>query len=289
MGNFKYKLKEIKVGDVEIDKGTKYTVKSIDPETGSIQWSVEKVADFESALEELSKAKKFLDDLISSPEAKSDIKIRQIAAQVRDAFNNYRTHLRKNYPEEYKKFSSLYEESTLASNSGFTSGGEGENYATPKAFGKVPKKNYSAYSEAGWKAVKEGPGATMGPGPKAGSEGVKDNIYVTDFKYKLVNKDALAKKAKGVDVKKLWEADDVEQFLDNVNINDPSRRKFVKERIMAFDAIEDKLNQLIPLMQQAKNKTIDYYRNKPESYAIVYGTDLAQEYLDDLIELFKQE
>ena len=58
---------------------------------------------------------------------------------------------------------------------------------------------------------------------------------------------------------------------------------------MAFDALEDKLNQLVPMMQQAKNKTIDYYRNKPESFGIVYGTDLAQEYLNDLIELFKQE
>ena len=48
------------------------------------------------------------------------------------------------------------------------------------------------------------------------------------------------------------------------------------------------LNYIIIAMQQAKIKTIDYYRNKPESYAVVYGTDLAQEYLNDLIELFKQ-
>ena len=100
MGNFKYKIKELNVGDVEIDKGTKYTVRSIDPETGSISWSVEKVGDYTSALEELHKAKKFFDELIASPEAKGDIKIRQIATQVRELFNDYRTHLRKNYPEE---------------------------------------------------------------------------------------------------------------------------------------------------------------------------------------------
>ena len=283
MANFKYKLKELNVGDVEIDKGTKYTVKSIDPETGSIAWSVEKVANFESALEELSKAKKFFDELIASPEAKNDIKIRQIATQVREAFNSYRTHLRKNYPEEYKKVSSLLEDSTIASNSGFTSGGEGENHNGPS-----PRKStYGAYTQAGFKKVNEGPGATMGPGPKAGSEGVKDNIYVKDFKYKLVNQKALNKKAKGIEVKQLWEAEDVEQFLDDVQINDPDRRKFIKSRILAFDAIEDKLNQLIPMLQQAKNKTIDYYRNNPESYTIVYGTDLAQDYLNDLIELFK--
>jgi hypothetical protein len=56
---------------------------------------------------------------------------------------------------------------------------------------------------------------------------------------------------------------------------------------MAFDAIEDKLNQLVPMMQQAKHKTVDYYRENPESYSIVYGTDLAQDYLDDLLQLFK--
>ena len=283
MGNFKYKIKELNVGDVEIDKGTKYTVRSIDPETGSISWSVEKVGDYTSALEELHKAKKFFDELIASPEAKGDIKIRQIATQVRELFNDYRTHLRKNYPEEYKKVSSLSEESTIASNSGFVSGGEGENHNGPS-----PRKStYGAYTQAGYKKVNEGPGATMGPGPKAGSEGVKDNVYVTDFKYKLVNQKALNKKAKGIEVKQLWEAEEVEQFLDDMQINDPDKRKFIASRIMAFDAIEDKLNQLVPMLQQAKNKTIDYYRNKPESYAVVYGTDLAQEYLNDLIDLFK--
>ena len=51
--------------------------------------------------------------------------------------------------------------------------------------------------------------------------------------------------------------------------------------------IEDQLNQLVPLLQQAKSKTIDYYRSKPDSYSVLYGTDLAQDYLNDIIELFK--
>jgi hypothetical protein len=74
-----------------------------------------------------------------------------------------------------------------------------------------------------------------------------------------------------------------------MQINDPARRKFVKSRLLGFDAIEDKLNQLVPMMQKAKNKTIDYYRNNPDSYAVVYGTDLAQEYLNDLINLFNEQ
>lgn len=178
----------------------------------------------------------------------------------------------------------IKETSTIASDSGFVSGGEGENHNGPS-----PRKStYGAYKQAGYKKVNEGPGSTMGPGPKAGPKGVTDNIYVKDFKYKLVNKDALNKKAKGIIVKKLWEAEDVETFLDDMQINDPSRREFIGSRLRAFDAIEEKLNQLVPLMQQAKSKTVDYYRNNPESYSVVYGTDLAQEYLNDLIELFKQ-
>ena len=181
------------------------------------------------------------------------------------------------------------EESTISYNSGFVSGGEGENYAAPAFGGKVKKKNYSAYSEAGWKPVKEGPGATMGPGPSAGPEGVTKNKYITDFKYKLVNQKALNKKAKGIEVKQLWESTDVEDFLNGINIIDPDRRKFILSRLEGFDTLEEKLNALIPLLQAAKHETMDYYRSNPNSYAVVYGTDLANDYLNDLIDLFKKQ
>ena len=57
-----------------------------------------------------------------------------------------------------------------------TSGGAGA-YNTPYAFKKQKKK-----------LKKEGVGATLGPGPKATEDGVKDNAYVKQFKYKLVPK-----------------------------------------------------------------------------------------------------
>lgn len=184
---------------------------------------------------------------------------------------------------KFKLSNPISEESTIASNSFFTSFGEGENHTGPS-----PRKStYGAYTQAGYKKVNEGPGATMGPGPKAGEEGVKDNVYVKKFKYTLVNQKALNKKAKGIEVKALWEAEDVDQFIEDMRINDPSRKEFISSRLRAFDEIEEKLNQLVPLLQQAKNKTFDFYRSKPESYSIVYGTDLAKEYLNDLIELFK--
>lgn len=164
----------------------------------------------------------------------------------------------------------IKEDSTIASNSGFTSGGEGENHNGPS-----PRKStYGAYSQVGYKKVAEGPGASMGPGPKAGPKGVKNNAYVKQFKYKLVNKESL------------HEANtDVESFLDDINV-DASLRKFIAGRILGFDTLEAKLNELLPLLQSAKHKTMDYYRNQP-SYNVLYGTDIANDYLDDLIELFK--
>ena len=254
------------------DLKTYFKTSSINPETGSVGHKIIKLASFADSLKKIYDAVDSLKALTGTPEGRGNKDVIDTLSKVKDAFNNYRSYLRKYYPDQYEVIKNeLNEMSTIASNSGFTSGGEGENHTGPS-----PRKStYGAYTQAGFKKVTEGPGATMGPGPKAGPTGVTKNKYVTDFKYTLVKNP-------------LKEVEDTEQFLDDTQINDPQRREFVKSRIMAFDALEDKLNQLVPMMQQAKNKTIDYYRNKPESFGIVYGTDLAQEYLDDLIELFKQ-
>ena len=53
---------------------------------------------------------------------------------------------------------------------------------------------------------KENPGASLGPGPKAGPDGVTDNYYVKAFKYKLVPKknNTYVQKGSGLEVKKLF-------------------------------------------------------------------------------------
>jgi len=126
--------------------------------------------------------------------------------------------------------------------------GQGMNYATPKAFKKT-------------KNLKEGPGATLGMGPSAGSEGVKDNAYVKQFKYKLVPKKI---KGSGLEVKQLWEDEqtDVE--------------KFQEERINEFDEIQKELNSLI---SNAKNQTIEYYKANPGKFDIYKPTSMALEYI----------
>jgi len=285
MGNFKYKLKELEVGDVEYNRGTKSTVTDIDPETGRITWDIEQTPDFTSVFKNLKTTKEFLDSLVKTKDVRSDSTMLKLQQELTKTFNELRTHVRKNYPEEYAKIKMLFEDNTISSNSGFVSGGEGENHNGPS-----PRKStYGAYTQAGFKKVKEGPGATFGPGPSAGPEGVKDNIYVKDFKYKLVDKKKLNKAAKGIIVKPLWEANtDVEDYLAGLNITDPDKKKFIASRLLGFDELERKLNELIPFLQQAKHETMDYYRENPDSFAVMYGTDLANDYVNDLIELFKK-
>lgn len=125
----------------------------------------------------------------------------------------------------------LKEESTTGGGegqAGFTSGTEGENYASPLA-----------------------------------------------FKYKLPKK------------KQLKEANtDVESFIKDLNVEDPDLKKFIISRILGFDKLEAQLNELLPLLQSSKHKTMDYYRQNP-GFNVLYGTDIANDYLKDLIELFK--
>ena len=308
MANFKYRLKEIvkpKDVDPELldriekrygkinpeydffsdDLSSYYKTLSVDPDTGSIDHQTIKLASFGDSLKELSQAVRSLDDLSKTTDGKLDPKLAVIAQDVRDVFNKFRTHIRKEYPEQYVQIKNLLDEvSSLGSTSMFTSGGEGENHTGPSPKGST----YGAYKQAGYKKVNEGPGATMGPGPKAGPKGVTKNKYVTDFKYKLVNQKALNKAAKGIEVKQLWEETDVESYLQDASINKSSNKKWVGSRLLAFDKIERQLNELIPLLQQSKHETMDYYKQNPDSFNVVYGTDLAQEYLNDLIELFKK-
>ena len=92
---------EYTVGDTETEKGTKYTVTDIDPETGRISWDVEYVPAWDSVYKEFDDLRK----VISKLDKKTDDKVvDDIAAKIKSEFNRYRTHIRKNYPEAYKKF-----------------------------------------------------------------------------------------------------------------------------------------------------------------------------------------
>ena len=200
--------------------------------------------------------------------------------------------------------------------------GTGAQYATPFAFRKKGQKaDDKAYKELGYKAVKEnespslnakvyaedmmrqyrkmyrivdgnfgseaanefknivkskmaqlqeGVGANLGPGPKAGPDGVTKNAYVKQFKYKLVPKKI---KGAGTIVKQLFE--------------DDSKKNFQLKRIEAFDGVEKKLNDIYTMISNAKNETIKYYKDNPDSFKVVKPTDLVMDYLTDIEKLLK--
>ena len=98
---FKYKLKEIKIGDVKVENGVKSIVTDIDPETGAISWSVDYVPNLSKLVEDAMELAKTARGVYQK--AKDDKKFLDIYEQAKQLRNVIRTHVRNNYPEDYKK------------------------------------------------------------------------------------------------------------------------------------------------------------------------------------------
>jgi len=197
---FKYKLKEIEVGDTKVTGGVKSVVTGKDPETGAISWSIDYVPNLSKLVEDSMELADTAKGVYQK--AKDDKKFLDIYEQAKQLRNVIRTHVRNNYPEDYRKAvreeEEIEEMSTTGGGAGSASfsAGTGMQYATPYAFKKKKKK-----------LKKEGVGATLGPGPKATEDGVKDNAYVKQFKFKLVPKNkngTYVQKGSGLDVNKLF-------------------------------------------------------------------------------------
>jgi len=100
----KYRLKEepAEIGDVTISNGSKTTVTDIDAQTGAISWSVEYIPNFEKLYSDV-------DDLVTTAKGvatktKNDKKLRDIFEEAKKLKNQIRTHLRNEYPDQYKTF-----------------------------------------------------------------------------------------------------------------------------------------------------------------------------------------
>ena len=74
-----------------------------------------------------------------------------------------------------------------------------------------------------------------------------------------------------------------------LNEQEDKVKKFHEERIMAFDALEARLENIKKLLRQGKIETIKYYRENPKSYSVVKGTDLINDYINDIETLLKSE
>lgn len=64
-------------------------------------------------------------------------------------------------------------------------------------------------------------------------------------------------------------------------------KEFHEERIMAFDALEARLENIKKILRQGKIETIKVYREQPNTFAVVKPTDLIGDYINDIETLLK--
>ena len=109
---------------------------------------------------------------------------------------------------------------------------------------------------------------------KTNSKGTK-NIYY----YKLGFKPVPDKiKGSGLPVKKLWE----EEPLTETN-------EFQKKRLNGIDEIEKLLNEISPLVSNAKNETIELYSGNAGSYDITQPIEIVLSYLKEVKQLLTEK
>ncbi len=275
---YRFKLKEIEIGDTEIRGGKKSTVSAIDDATGRIEWDIVDAADFSSVYKALEKAKDFLSTLEKEGKAKDDVVIDGFAEDIAKLFNAFRTHVRKAYPKEYERVSRLKE--TVVSDNESPSlkakiAADDFMYQYRKAlrivdnnFGNEAAEEFKniiklKISQLKEEEVEEGEGIGYLTPNAFGKK--KKNVYTSQYGYKLVPKKI---KGSGLEVKQLFETSD--------------RNEFQGKRIAAFKEIEERLNRIYPLLDNAKDETATYYNENPGSYAVVYSTDYIFELLDEI-------
>lgn len=258
--------------------GFKTTQTDIDPETGTVSWDVTYKPNFGLIYKSFRDLNKEFKKFLEFKEMASDAEFKKVYNGFNYVWNAFRTHVRKSYPGEYKQLKALDEarlkelvqkhlEEMSATGSGPGAGsftpGSGAQYATPFAFN-----------------------------PNKKAKGAK-NIYYYKLGWKPVDAEKLHKASKTIDHKDLWkkkleEAEATDSYVNSLNLEDPALKNFIQTRISDFDKIEDKLNTLLPLLKKAKTETMEYYKTSPD-FNIQYGTDLAVDYLDDLITLFRDK
>ena len=249
-----------------------------DPETKSMEWDITYKANYALIYKLFKNLHKEFKAFIVEDEIKKDPKFKEIFNGFNYLYNQLKSHLRTNYPKKYKQLQALSEEEIkelirkklkeisatgAGASAGHFSPGAGAQYATPFAFN-----------------------------PNKKAKGAK-NIYYYKLGWKPVPAEELHKQSKAIDHKDLWkkkltEDESTQSYVDSLNLQDPSLKKFIGNKMNEFDQIEDKLNTLLPLLKQAKLKTMEHYKESPD-FDIQYGTDLATDYLDKMITLFRDK
>ena len=318
---YRFKLKEIEIGDTEIRGGKKSTVSAIDDATGRIEWDIVDAADFSSVYKALLKAKDFLSTLEKEGKAKDDVVIDGFAEDIAKLFNAFRTHVRKEYPKEYERVSRLKE--SVNESKGAKNYFDDLIFNYQKAFRYLEsdeKKEYQRlaknYFSKLQESVNEGHGldqvdldylqfiADKNPDDTKLEKIVKflsdSNILVDKTKDLSKGKEveegegigyltpnAFGKKKKNVYTSqygyKLVPKKVKGSGLEVKQLFEKTdRNEFQTKRIAAFDEVEERFNNISKLISNAKNKTAQYYSENPGSYEVIYSTDYIFELLEEI-------
>ena len=292
-----------KVGDVTFSKdgGTKYTVLDIDDETGSVEWETKSLPNYGKLMGDST-------DLVDTAKgvfqkSKDDSKFRDIYEDSKIIRNKIRTHLRNEYPDEYKRVVMRMNEGldTVSSLSAM-------NDKRVDAVAKAISKRYDIKDDSGLRgtirmaladhleemSTTGGGSASFTPGsgmtyatpyafkrPKKKQKAIPEskldeNLDLDAYGYKLVPKNKAGnyvQKGSKLDVKQLFE----------------DQKEFQSKRISAFDAIEQEMNDIYKMLSNAKNETSEYYNDNPSSYTVIKPTDLVLDYIKDIKNLLKGE
>jgi hypothetical protein len=108
---------------------------------------------------------------------------------------------------------------------------------------------------------------------KTNSKGAK-NIYY----YKLGFKNVPNIKPKSYDKKQLWE----DEVLNEMN-------EFQKRRLAGLDEIEKLMNEITPLISNAKNETIELYSGNAGSFDITQPIEMVLNYLKEVKQLLTEK
>ena len=73
-----------------------------------------------------------------------------------------------------------------------------------------------------------------------------------------------------------------------LNEQEDKVKKFHEERIMAFDTLEARLENIKKLLRQAKIETVKTYREQPNTFAVVKPTDMINDFLKDIETLLEK-
>ena len=306
------------------DLDTYFKTKSINKETGGINHSVIALASFEESLRQITSAYETLKDLLKADEAKNDSNIREVAQDIKMALNKYRAHLRKFYPEQYRKYTSKMNEGLISPSKVIALNdkrAEAVTAAVVKEFGikdelrlKGIVRNalsdfmFDADINVDENTTTGGGSASFTPGTGMAyatpyafnknkkAKGTDDDIYTKEFGYKLVKENI--NKGDGVDLDaygyKLVPKNKAGNYVQKGSKLDvkqlfEDQKDFQLKRVAAFDVIEQELNDIYKMLSNAKNETSEYYNDNPSSYNVIKPTDLVLDYIKDIKDLLKGE